>query len=98
MLNNILSSAISLLKKLPSFINKYRYPIGGALTLLFFGFTIYRIDSLSSPDLNQDTYNAGILEQEKVVFDEAAIERINNLDERVVNPTENIDENRTNPF
>lgn len=98
MLNSILSSITTLLKRIPPFVNKYRYPIGGVITVVFFSVTIFRIDSLSSPDLNQDVYNAGVLEQEKVVFDEAAIERINNLDERFVNPTENIDENRNNPF
>lgn len=98
MIDQVFQKMIKQLKLLPAFVNKYRYPIGGALVLVIFSITIYRIDTLSSPEVNQDRYNAGILEQEKVVFDEEVVERINQLDERTVNPSGNIDESRNNPF
>lgn len=98
MLNDFADKVGYYLRSLPSLISKYRYPIGAIITLLFFGITIYRIDTLSSPPMDQNTYNAGVLEQERVVFDEDAIERINNLNEREVNPTGNIDTGRNNPF
>ncbi len=98
MIEKINSRLTSTLRKIPGFVNKYRYLIGGVIVLLFFSVTILRIDSLSSPDVNQDRYNAGLLEIEKVEFNTAAIERIDVLDVRNVNVTENIDDNRTNPF
>lgn len=98
MIEKINAQLTSTLRKAPVFINKYRYFIGGAIVLIFFSTTILRIDNLSSPDINQDTYNAGLLEIEKVEFNTAAIERIDALDERNVNVTENIDDGRTNPF
>lgn len=98
MIEKINSQLTSIIHKIPEFINKYRYFIGGAVILIFFSVTILRIDSLSSPDINQDRYNAGLLEIEKVEFNTAAIERIDALDERSVNVTENIDNDRTNPF
>lgn len=98
MIERINSRLTSALSKVPGFTNKYRYLIGGAVILVFFSATILRIDSLTSPDMNQDRYNTGLLEIEKVEFDTAAIDRINALDERNVNVTENIDDTRTNPF
>lgn len=98
MIEKINSQLTSAMRKIPAFVNKYRYFIGGAIVLVFFSVTILRIDSLSSPVINKDTYNAGLLEIEKVEFNTAAIERIDELDERNVNVTENIDDGRTNPF
>lgn len=98
MLEQIKAKILFFLKQVPPFINKYRYIIGGVFVVVFFSITVFRIDSLSSPSLDQDTYNQGLLEQKKVIFDEDAIDRINKLDERTVNPTENIDEGRNNPF
>lgn len=98
MIEKINSQLTSALRKIPGFTNKYRYLIGGAIILIFFSVTILRIDNLTSPDIDQDSYNSGLLEIEKVEFDTAAIDRIDALDERNVNVTENIDDTRTNPF
>jgi hypothetical protein len=98
MLDQAKTKTLSFLKTVPPFVNKYRYFIGGAFVVIFFSITVFRIDSLSSPSLNQDTYNQGLLEQEKVLFNEDAIDRINKLDERTVSPSENLDEGRNNPF
>ena len=86
------------IKGLLPIIQKNRYLIGGIIVLIVFGFTIYRIDSLASPAMNQDRYNQGILELKKVEFNETAINRINELQKSDVNVRENIDESRTNPF
>ena len=88
----------SSMKKLIPFSQKYRYIIGGVVIVLIFSFTIYRIDSLASPPMNQDRYNQGILELKKVEFDKEAIEHIDKLQKTDVNVRENLDENRTNPF
>ncbi len=98
MVEKINSQLTLALRKIPTFINKYRYLIGGVIILVFFSATILRIDSLSSPSMDQDKYNTGLLEIEKVEFNTAAIERIDALDEREVNVTENINDSRTNPF
>ncbi len=98
MIEKINSKINPIAKKIPRFVNKYRYLIGGAILLAVFSVVILRIDSLASPDINQDRYNEGLLEIEKVEFSAAAIERINALDERNVNVTGNINDDRTNPF
>lgn len=98
MLKKISEPFVSIMKTLPGFVTRYRYVIGGLLVLIIFGATILRIGALSSPEMNQERYNEGLVEQRKVIFNEDAIKRINELDKRTVNVRENIDKNRTNPF
>ncbi len=98
MIEKINSQLVSTARKIPNFLNKYRYLIGGAAILIIFSVTIFRIDNLSSPEFDQAKYEAGLLEIKKVEFNAAAIERINALYERRVNVTGNIDDGRTNPF
>lgn len=98
MIDKLNSQLTSAARQIPDFLNKNRYYIGAVLILLIFSISIFRIDSLSSPDINQDSYNAGLLELEKVEFNTSAIDRINDLDKRTVNVSENIDDDRNNPF
>lgn len=80
------------------FVKKYKYIIGALLVLGVFSFVIFRIDTLSSPTINQERYDLGILELTKVRFDTDAIETINRLNPTDVQVGENIDETRNNPF
>ena len=98
MLQETTSTLTTLATKILKFISKYRYPIGGVVVIFVLSATINHISVLSEPEMNQELYNQGLSELEKVTFNEEAIDRIDALDKRTVNVTENIDSNRNNPF
>lgn len=77
---------------------KYKYIIGAIFVLGIFSFVILRIDALSSPEANQQRYDEGVVQIEKVSFDEEAIETINDLNPTNVRVGENINDSRNNPF
>jgi len=97
MLNSFKSLSINY-KSLGGFVKKYKNIIGALLVLAVFSFVIFRIDTLSNPDINQGRYDSGILELTKIRFDTDAINTINDLNPTNVRVGENIDETRTNPF
>jgi len=77
---------------------KYKYIIGSLVVLGVFSFVILRIDSLSSPEANQQRYEEGVIQIEKVTFDEDAIKIINDLNPTDVKVGGNINDSRNNPF
>lgn len=98
MINTLITKLSEITKSLAPSLKRYKYLIGGVLVLAVFSFVIFRIDSLSSPGMNQEKYDLGILEIKKVKFDAEAIETINSLNPTDIEVTENIDESRNNPF
>lgn len=86
------------LKNLLSLLAKYRYPVVGAVIVALFGFTVWRIDYLSAPERDEESYNEQLTTVEKVNFDEEAIEAILELKDTDVEVRSNFPGNRTNPF
>ena len=89
---------IKKLRAIVPFLIRFRYIVGSLIILGLFSFIVFRIDYLSSADINEDRYNQGIAELNSIVFDIDSINRINELRAIEVNVKQTIDKNRTNPF
>jgi hypothetical protein len=81
-----------------SVLVKFRYPLIGALIVAVFAFTVYRIDTLSSPDRDEAAYNDLLLTVERFQFDEDIINEILKLDDTGIEINPNFPGSRNNPF
>lgn len=91
-------SILKLLKRALPFINKFRYPLIGALVIALFAITVFRIDYLSASERDEEVYNELITTVENVKFDQNTIDKILSLKETKVDIHTQFPANRTNPF
>lgn len=93
-----LTSLLGRFKALFSIIRDFRYLIFGTIIVGLFGFTVWRIDYLSSPARDNEVYQEQLSQIDKIEFDEAAIERILELHDTDVKIAPKFPGDRINPF
>lgn len=86
------------LEPMLAFVKKYKYILGSLLVFILFYMVIVRINSLAGIPMNQERYEQGILELDRITFDEEAIERIKELQDRNVEVDLDLPGDRENPF
>jgi len=79
-------------------IVKYQYIIGGVLVVSAFYFLVARINNFAGVDKNQARYDQGILEVNRITFDQEAIDAIRELQNRDVTVELDLPGDRENPF
>jgi len=80
------------------FIKTYKFILGTLIVVSMFYFIVQRINAVTSVELNQDRYDQGILELDRITFDQEAIDVIKELQNRDVEVELDLPSNRDNPF
>ena len=80
------------------FNQPYPYLLGRILVFAVFYLIVARINSLAGIPMNQERYDQAILELDRITFDEEAIERIKELQNRDVKVDLDLPSDRENPF
>lgn len=87
----------ALQQKVVQFALQYHVIITVVVTILLVGFAVFRVSMLSNPSIDQEFIDDKSAELKRVQFDEAAIDRIQNLQDSGVD-IESEFSNRENPF
>ena len=93
-----LDTILPKLMPLVRLISRFKYLLGGLVIIGLFAYTVLVINRQLALDTSDDIYRQKVSEIKKIDFDEAAIERIKNLQDIDVNIGSQLPDNRNNPF
>jgi len=77
---------------------KYQVLIGSIVVAAIFYFLVSRINTLAGTEMNQQRYDEGIAQVKRITFDQEAIEKIRDLQDRTVDVKLDLPGNREDPF
>ena len=79
-------------------IVKYQIIIGSIIVAAIFYYLVSRINTFAGVEKDQERFDAGMLEVNRITFDQEAIDKIRDLQDRSVDVKLDLPGDRENPF